>query len=114
VGAAAVLSDNQYIEKGVELNRVGLKQIEDGLFELGLPFIPSTANFIAFNVHPINENCKRAYTGVDIYQLLLKEGVIVRPLVNYKMTDFLRVSIGLPEENQRFLSSLKSVLNALV
>jgi histidinol-phosphate aminotransferase len=114
VGAAAVLSDNQYIEKGVELNRVGLKQIEDGLLELGLSFIPSTANFIAFNVHPINENCKRAYTGVDIYQLLLKEGVIVRPLVNYKMTDFLRVSIGLPEENQRFLSSLKSVLNALV
>jgi histidinol-phosphate aminotransferase len=113
VGAAAVLSDNQYLEKGVELNRVGLKQIEDGLIELGLSFISSKANFIAFNVHPKNENNKRAYSGVDIYQLLLKEGVIVRPLANYNMPDFLRVSIGLPGENQRFLSSLKSVFSAL-
>tara|TARA_R110001592_G_scaffold33316_2_gene115604 strand:- start:19277 stop:20461 length:1185 start_codon:yes stop_codon:yes gene_type:complete len=114
VGAAAVLSDAQYLEKGVELNRVGLKQVENGLSELGLSFISSKGNFIAFNVHPESVKSKSVYSGVDVYQLLLKEGVIVRPLANYKMPDFLRVSIGLPEENRRFLSSLKSVLKSLV
>ena len=49
-----------------------------------------------------------------MYQLLLEKGVIVRPLENYKMPDFLRVSIGMPEENQRFLSTLASVLDSLV
>jgi histidinol-phosphate aminotransferase len=78
-----------------------------------LTYIPSKGNFIAFNVHPKSGNNKD-YSGVDVYQLLLKEGVIVRPLSNYKMPDFLRVSIGLPEENERFLSSLATVLSALV
>tara|TARA_R110001592_G_scaffold175466_2_gene414649 strand:+ start:13670 stop:14854 length:1185 start_codon:yes stop_codon:yes gene_type:complete len=113
VGAAAVLNDSDYLEKGVGLNSKGLKQLEDGLGALGLSFIPSKGNFIAFNVYPESANNKKAYTGMDIYQLLLQEGVIVRPLVNYKMPDFLRVSIGLPEENQRFLSSLESVIKSL-
>jgi histidinol-phosphate aminotransferase len=113
VGAASVLTDNEYLEKGVALNRKGLLQIEAGLDQLDLPFIPSKGNFIAFNVHSKTGN-KKEYSGLDVYQLLLKEGVIVRPLSNYKMPDFLRVSIGLPEENQRFLSSLASVLSALV
>ncbi len=113
VGAAAVLNDKEYLDRGVELNSNGLKQIEEGLRTLGLSYIPSKGNFIAFNVFPENDK-KHTYTGLDIYQLLLKEGVIVRPLANYRMPDFLRVSIGLPEENQRFLSSLKIVLNSLI
>lgn len=113
VGAAVVLTDDKYLERSIELNAVGLKQVECGLQALGLSFIPSKGNFITFNVHSVDKGAQSTYSGVDIYQLLLKEGVIVRPLVNYKMPDFLRVSIGLPEENQRFLSSLASVLNAL-
>ena len=113
VGAAAVLSDSEYLEKGVELNRKGLHQIEEGLNRLDLSYIPSKGNFIAFNVHPKSGN-KKDYSGVDVYQHLLKEGVIVRPLSNYKMPNFLRVSIGMPEENKRFLSSLATVLSLLV
>ena len=52
--------------------------------------------------------------GMDVYQKLLEKGVIVRPLVAYKMPDFLRVSIGKHEENQRFISALATVLSALV
>lgn len=114
ISAAVVLSDSEYIEKGVELNRNGLKQIEGGLYSLGLSFIPSKGNFIAFNVHPVACENKMLYTGMDVYRLLLDEGVIVRPLANYKMPDYLRVSIGLPEENQRFLSSLNSILKSLI
>tara|TARA_R110002167_G_scaffold186072_18_gene386992 strand:- start:208 stop:1389 length:1182 start_codon:yes stop_codon:yes gene_type:complete len=113
VGAAAALSDEEYLERGISLNRKGLQQIEEGLSKLDLSFISSRGNFIAFNVHPKGENEKR-YSGLEVYQSLLKEGVIVRPLANYKMPDFLRVSIGLPEENQRFLSALASVLGSLV
>lgn len=113
VGAAAVLSDDEYLQKGVVLNCEGLQQIEKGLSKLGLFFIPSKGNFVTFSVHPENISNK-TYSGADVYQMLLKEGVIVRPLANYKMPDFLRVSIGLPEENQRFLSSLELVLSGLV
>tara|TARA_R110002072_G_scaffold184083_1_gene340407 strand:- start:44831 stop:46015 length:1185 start_codon:yes stop_codon:yes gene_type:complete len=114
VGAAAVLSDDRYLEESVDLNRKGLKQVEAGLHKLGLLFIPSKGNFIAFKVHQSNKGDSSTYSGMDVYQLLLEKGVIVRPLENYKMPDFLRVSIGMPEENQRFLSTLASVLDSLV
>jgi histidinol-phosphate aminotransferase len=49
---------------------------------------------------------------MPLYQALLREGVIVRPVANYGMPTYLRVSIGLPEENARFLEALAKVLGA--
>lgn len=112
MAAAAVLGDSEYLEKGVDLNRKGLAQLEQGLNDLGLSYIPSKGNFIAFSVVPKNNKKPKVLTGVEVFQLLLNEGVIVRPLANYKMPDFLRVSVGLPEENERFLSALKLVLSS--
>jgi histidinol-phosphate aminotransferase len=99
--AAAVLSDEAYLEKGKRINKEGLTQIGEGLASLGLSYIPSVGNFICFKV--VEE-------GEKVYQALLTKGVIVRPLANYGMPYHLRVSIGLKSENQRFLDALASVL----
>ena len=112
--AATALSDDEYLQRSVDVNQKGLDQIEKGLTELDLDFIPSKGNFVTFNVYPGDKNDSFTYTGLDVYQKLLEEGVIVRPLVNYKMPDYLRVSIGLASENQRFLKSLDVVLKVLV
>lgn len=113
VSATAVLSDLDYLQKGVEINQRGLARIEQGLADMDISYIPSKGNFIAFDVIPRNGTVKSSYSGMDVYQLLLQEGVIVRPLANYNMANYLRVSIGLPEENERFLQALKKVLEQL-
>lgn len=97
--AVAVLDDKEYLAKSVQINRDGMKQITQAVTDLGLGYIPSVGNFVSVDF------------GKDtsqIYQALLEEGVIVRPMAAYKMPHFLRVSIGLPEENQRFIDALGS------
>jgi histidinol-phosphate aminotransferase len=101
VAAVAALHDQDFVARSRDLNAAGMKQIEAGLTALGLEFIPSRGNFIAFDVKQ---------PGLDVYQRLLKKGVIVRPVTSYGMPRHLRVSIGLPEENDRFLDALKQVL----
>ncbi|WP_020406769.1 histidinol-phosphate transaminase [Hahella ganghwensis] len=97
----AVLQDKEYLEKSVAVNSAGLRQLVAGFDQLGLSYIPSVANFIAVEV---GDNAG------DIYQGLLKKGVIVRPVANYAMPRHLRVSVGLESENERFLTALKDVL----
>ncbi len=102
--ALATLDDAEYLDKSREVNSAGLKQLGAGLDALGLEWIPSVGNFIAFKVP--------ADSG-EVYQGLLREGVIVRPVGVYAMLNFLRVSVGLEAENQRFLDALPKVLGAL-
>ena len=99
--AEAALDDVDFLEHSRDLNTSGLAQVAEGLEQLGLSYIPSVANFIAFD-------CGRE--AMPIYEALLREGVIVRPIAAYGMPDHLRVSIGLPEENERFLEALGEVL----
>ena len=99
--AAAVLSDTDYLNKGRALNSQGLRQLETGLEALGFSYIPSVGNFICFDT---------GAEGIKLYDALLHKGVIVRPVANYGMPQHLRVSIGLPEENQRFLDALAQPL----
>jgi len=98
--ATAALGDDEFVAKSYAVNRAGMRQIEDGLKALGLRFIPSEGNFIAFQVAD----------GATTNLALLKQGVIVRPLASYKMPTWLRVTIGLPEENERFLAALAKAL----
>lgn len=98
--AEAVLDDADYLARSLEVNKNGLKQLEAGLAELGFHVIPSAGNFITFS---LNQD------ALPIYQKLLHEGVIVRPVVNYQMPKHLRVSVGLKEENARFLRALAKV-----
>ncbi|WP_305857283.1 histidinol-phosphate transaminase [Balneatrix alpica] len=99
--AVAALADKDYLAKGVALNTAGMQQFEQGFAKLGLDHIPSVGNFVCVNV---------GKEAAPVYQALLREGVIVRPVANYGMPTYLRISIGLPEENQRCLDALAKVL----
>ncbi|MBK7677395.1 MAG: histidinol-phosphate transaminase [Candidatus Accumulibacter sp.] len=98
--AAAALDDHQFVAASYALNRSGMEQIVGGLKRLGCTHIPSHGNFVTFRV-------------ADAFlanQRLLKQGVIVRPLVAYGMPDWLRVTIGTETENLRFLAALEASL----
>ncbi len=101
VAASIALQDDEYLEQSRALNQVGMRQLEKGFSELNLSYIPSIGNFIAVDF---------ASPADRVYEALLKLGVIVRPVKNYQMPTFLRVSIGTQEENQRFLEFLAQVL----
>ncbi|WP_443190902.1 histidinol-phosphate transaminase [Pseudomonas indica] len=100
--ACAALDDATYLAESRRLNDAGMTQLEEGFRKLGLDWIPSKGNFIAVNM---------GRDAAPLYQALLREGVIVRPVGGYGMPTYLRVSIGLPEENQRFLDALSKVLD---
>ncbi|MEB0075923.1 histidinol-phosphate transaminase [Pseudomonas sp. CCI3.2] len=99
--ACAALDDVEYVAQSRRLNEVGMHLLEQGLRELGLSWIASKANFLAVDL---------GREGASVYQGLLNEGVIVRPIGGYGMPNHLRVSIGLPSENLRFLDALAKVL----
>jgi histidinol-phosphate aminotransferase len=98
--AVAALRDEAFVRQTHELNLRGMKQIVGGLTKLRLEHIPSFGNFVSFKIKD----------AARIYRRLLESGVIVRPIANYAMPDYLRVSIGLESENQKFLSALQQIL----
>lgn len=99
--AVASLSDNAYLEESRRANREGMTQLEQGFRDLGLSWIPSRGNFVAVDL---------GREAAPIYQGLLRRGIIVRPVAGYGMPNHLRVTIGLPAENQRFLDALAKAL----
>ncbi len=96
VAACAALDDVEFIRRAREVNAAGLVQLRAGFDRLGLEYIPSHGNFVTFRV-PEAER---------VYRALLAEGVIVRPIAGYGMPEHLRVTVGLPEHNARFLGAL--------
>jgi histidinol-phosphate aminotransferase len=100
--AIAALGDEAFLERSYQLNRDGLKQLEQGFTRLGLEFVPSSGNFVLVKVGRadlVNEN-------------LLRAGIIVRPVGNYDLPEWLRVTVGLPQENEAFLAALAEALPA--
>ncbi len=101
IAATESLKDDYFIEESRKINNQGMKQITDVFKSLFIDYIPSFGNFVSFKLQ--DEKCAIMY-----YQHLLKNGVIVRPIANYKLPQFLRVSIGLEEENNIFIDHLSS------
>ncbi len=101
--AVAALGDQRFVDESCNINVQGLEMLVSGFQALGLSFIPSVANFISVDV---------GQPAAPIYEALLREGVIVRPVHGYGMPHFLRVSVGRPDENRAFLQALKKVLRA--
>jgi histidinol-phosphate aminotransferase len=99
--ACAALQDAEYLAESRRLNESGMQQLEAGFRELGLGWIPSKGNFICVDLNR---------EAAPVFQGLLREGVIVRPVANYGMPNHLRVTIGLPAENSRFLEALAKVM----
>ncbi len=100
--AEIALDDDQFIKKCLELNFEQKQILFNGLQASGFECLPSRANFISFDCGEDSN---------DAFNKLLLEGVIVRSLRVYKMPNFLRVSVGLPEENLIFLEKIKSTLS---
>ena len=97
--ALAALGDDEHVAKSRAVNVAGMQQLESGLRALGFAVIPSQANFVYFDV-------KR--DGRALFDALLREGVIVRHIEG----TMLRVTIGQPDENDAFMTSLKKVLQS--
>jgi histidinol-phosphate aminotransferase len=85
-----------------------MRQLTAGCQRLGLRWIPSYANFLTVEI-PRRDDASQAG---PVYQRLLRQGVIVRPVAGYALPDHLRVTIGLPGENDRFLAALAAVLGS--
>jgi histidinol-phosphate aminotransferase len=98
--AVAALQDTGFVRQTFALNLRGMEQITRGLVKLGLEYIPSYGNFVSFKIGD----------GMKMYRRLLELGVIVRPIASYDMAEYLRVSIGLETENEKFLSALQQIL----
>lgn len=100
--AVAALSDDDFLARSYALNLRGMQQLTDAFRELGLDYVPSVGNFVLVKVGP----------AAHVYQELLKRGVIVRPVANYGLPEWLRITVGLPEENARFVEALPAALAA--
>lgn len=98
--ACAALADQDWVARCRSANHEGVVQLENGFKELGLEFIKSAANFVAVKIGK----------GVESFQELQKVGVVVRPLAPYGLAEWIRVSVGLPEENERALKEIKAYL----
>lgn len=95
--ALAALGDEEHVAKSRAMNQTEMASLRAGLLSLGLKPLPSEANFLYFDV---------GRDGRLVFEALLREGVIVRHIHG----NYLRVTIGLPEENRQFLKALKNVL----
>ena len=104
--ACAGLEDVEHVRKGVALNTEQMAVVTTAAQQMGLGFIPSVGNFVCIDV----ADPSVGRDGAAVYDALLHEGVIVRPVANYGMPRHLRVTLGLPEENARFLAALAKVL----
>jgi histidinol-phosphate aminotransferase len=100
-GALAALSDTGHIRKTKAMTRRGLAYLENEFRKLKLEFVPSCANFVLVNVGD----------GGKVFRGLQQRGVIVRPMAGYKMPAWVRVTVGLTEENRRFIAALKEELS---
>jgi len=95
--ATAALDDMEFVAKSYAENLQGMKQLAEGARALGLDIIPSFGNFLTIRVGK----------AAEIYKRLLRRGVIVRPVGGaYGLPEHLRVTIGTPQENEKFLAAL--------
>jgi len=101
VAAVAALSDREHLQKSITTNQQGMLMLMEAFAQMKIDTIPSVANFISF---------KTGKPGAEVYEQLLRAGIIIRPISNYGLPDFLRVTIGSTSENQRFLDALQRIL----
>lgn len=102
IGAVAALEDEEHVRMTLELNKKGKECLYSELGKLGLFYLPSQANFVLINLKVDAE---------PIFDKLLREGVVVRPLRGYGLPTCIRVTVGTPEQNEKFINALKKVMS---
>jgi len=104
--AIAALNDKAFLEESASLNARGYRVLTEAFDRLGLEYVPSDGNFVLVRVGDDDNAGNRMNIG------LLKQGVIVRPVGNYGLPQWLRITIGLPAENEAFIAALEKTLAA--
>ncbi|MBY0238848.1 MAG: histidinol-phosphate transaminase [Burkholderiaceae bacterium] len=102
--AIAALNDTAFLEKGAHNNSAGYQQFVEAFEQLKLDYVPSYGNFVLVKVGDDPQ------AGARVNLALLKQGVIVRPVGNYGLPEWLRISIGLPQENAVLIAALQKAL----
>lgn len=100
--AEAALDDEEFLARSKQVNLAGLQQWEQACKEHAWEYIPSVGNFITVNVQR---------EAMPVFEALLREGVIVRPITGYGLPEHLRITLGTQEQNQRCIETLSKVLN---
>ena len=99
--AEAALEDKAFVASSRALNREGMAYLNAGLDGLGLAHIPSAGNFVCIDLGRDSQ---------PVFQSLLARGVVVRPVMEYGLPTHIRATVGLRDENRRFLDALGEVL----
>jgi histidinol-phosphate aminotransferase len=100
--ALAALDDTEHVQRSLGINRQGVKYLEAEFTRLGLSYVPTQANFILVSVG----------NGPEVFQRLLQQGVIVRPMVGYKFPEHVRITVGTMAENQKLIGALERIIQA--
>ena len=100
--ALAALEDNEHVRKSLEVNRQGMAYLTKEIAQLGLEQVPSQANFILLRVG----------NGNQVFQQLLAQAVIVRPMAVYEFPEYVRVTVGTMDENRKFIEALRKITKA--
>ncbi|SAL38148.1 histidinol-phosphate transaminase [Caballeronia humi] len=102
--AVAALKDAAFLTESASVNAQGYRRLTEAFDKLGLEYVPSYGNFVMVRVGDDDS------AGARVNLELLKQGVIVRPVGNYGLPQWLRVTIGLPAENEAFIAALEKTL----
>ncbi len=100
--ALAALDDSEHVQRSLGVNQQGVKYLQTEFARLGLSYVPSQANFILVRVG----------NGHEVFQRLLQQGVIVRPMVGYKFPEHVRVTVGSMAQNQKLIGALERLIQA--
>jgi histidinol-phosphate aminotransferase len=100
-GAVAALRDRKFFKETRQLTIKGRKFLADAFDSMGIEHLPSQANFVCF---------KTAVPLLELAEKMARQGVIIRALKSFGLDDWCRVTVGTQEQNEEFLSTLKSIL----
>jgi histidinol-phosphate aminotransferase len=101
IGGTAAIEDKEQVAKSLKLVREGKEYLYKEFSDLKIEYIKSAGNFILFNSYP--------YKGKELFDALVREGVIIRAMDEYELPGWARVTIGLREENELFIDKLKKI-----
>ena len=100
VGAMAALDDTEFLDYARNVNLSGLEYLQKEFDKMGLEYIPSVANFILVKVG----------NGIEVFQSMEKKGIIIRPVNNYNLPEWIRITVGTEEQNIKVIKGLKEIL----
>ena len=102
VGALAALEDDQHLDDTKRVIDEGRAYLHEQFSKMKIPFVPGTANFVMAKVGD----------GHAVFEKLLRQGVIVRPLKGYNLLEWVRISVGTMAENRKLVATLKKVVGS--